>query len=220
MKIEVNGIELFYEKEGSGPPLVLLHGNGEDHFIFDESTELLKRNFTVYRPDSRGHGGSSRTAELHYQDMADDVACFIETLGLDRPVLFGFSDGGIIGLLAASQHPQLLSALIVSGANTEPKGLKPFIYGIFRLLFVFKKDPAIRLMLTEPNITKDELGRIHIPVLVTAGQRDMIRAEHTRLIAEHIPGSRLVILPGESHGSYIVHSRKIAKIIEEAVNEN
>lgn len=219
MYIKVNGVELFYEKEGSGPPLVLVHGNGEDHFIFDQCAKALSGSFTVYRPDSRGHGKSSRVPKLHYQDMADDMTLFIKELELSQPFFYGFSDGGIIGLLVASQHPDLLSRLMVSGANLNPKGLKAPIYWFFRTLFLFKKDPAMEMMLTEPHIGKGDLERISIPVWVTAGQRDMIRESHTREIAEQIADSRLMLLSGQSHGSYVVHSTRLAQIIKEAMEE-
>ena len=56
-------------------------------------------------------------SEFHYSDMAEDVKCFIEALKLEKPVLYGFSDGGIVGLLVVSTYPGLLSRLIVSGAT-------------------------------------------------------------------------------------------------------
>ncbi len=214
MKIEVNGIELFYEKEGKGPPLILLHGNGESGGIFCEAARKLAESWTVYRPDSRGHGRSSRVPELHYRDMADDMAAFIRELKLERPVFYGFSDGGIVGLLIAAGDPQLLSGLIISGANLQPRGLKPFVYWFFKILNLFFFKPAYELMLTEPNIRKSDLKKIRIPVYVTAGHRDLIRESHTRFLAEHIPESKLEILEGESHGSYVVHSLKLVKIIE------
>lgn len=97
MYIKVNGVELFYEKEGSGPPLVLVHGNGEDHFIFDQCTKALSGSFTVYRPDSRGHGKSSRVPKLHYQDMADDMVLFIKELELSQPFFTASATEGSSG---------------------------------------------------------------------------------------------------------------------------
>ena len=73
MILAVGAVELFYEKQGKGRPLILLHGNGEDHHIFDESVDALAKEWTVYRPDSRGHGQSSPVREFHYQDMAEDI---------------------------------------------------------------------------------------------------------------------------------------------------
>ena len=66
MFIHVNGVHLFYEKQGTGKPLILLHGNEEDHRIFDEAIELLKKHYTVYAVDSRGHGQSARISLSRY----------------------------------------------------------------------------------------------------------------------------------------------------------
>lgn len=216
MIIERNGIKLFYEMEGSGPPLILLHGNGEDHRIFDEAAKTLAQNWTVCRPDTRGHGKSGRAPELHYQDMAEDAAYLIRELALERPILYGFSDGGIAGLLLASRMPRLLSGLIISGANLQPRGLKPWWRWLFWLMSIFSRKPEYPLMVTEPDIRRTDLQRISVPVYVTAGERDMIREPHTRFLAESIPDSRLRILEGETHGSYVVHSEKLPPLIEEA----
>ena len=82
MKINVNGIEMYYEKYGAGRPLVLVHGNSMDHTVFKDSIWLLRRHFTVYAVDSRGHGLSTKVDELHYTDMADDMAAFMDQLDL------------------------------------------------------------------------------------------------------------------------------------------
>ena len=63
MIVHCNGIDIFYEVRGSGAPLLMLHGNGETHAIFDEAADLLARYFTVYTPDTRGHGASSPVSE-------------------------------------------------------------------------------------------------------------------------------------------------------------
>lgn len=203
MEITVNGVSLFYVREGSGPPVLLIHGNGDDHSAFAPLIEELCRDYTVYALDSRGHGRSQTVAALRYEDMAEDVLCLIRALGLEKPVLYGFSDGGIIGLLAASREPQLLSRLIVCGANTRPWGLK---WGFLLSTlggYVRRRDPLDKLMLTQPWLTRQELGRIATPTLVLAGERDLIRTRHTRRLAAAIPGAQLRILPGETHSSYI-----------------
>ena len=66
------------------------------------------------------------------------------------------------------------------------------------------------LMLNEPDIKKEDLEKINIPVLVLAGDKDLVLEEDTRFIARNIPYATLKILKGESHTSYIVHSEKIA----------
>lgn len=209
MYIKVNGITLFYEVTGSGPAIILVHGNGEDHRIFDRTTELLSRDYTVYALDSRDHGKSSRVEILGYDEMAEDVAEFVKALKLEKPFYCGFSDGGIIGILAAVRYPELFSKMVLCGANAFPQGLKLYWLKFFTLLEMFTHNPRIRMMLKEPRITGAKLQKISVPTLLLAGERDMIRESHTRYLASKIAGSCLRVLPGEGHGSYIVHSRKL-----------
>lgn len=215
MQIKVNNINLFYTCQGVGEPLIMLHGNGEDHTIFDEAVELLSEHFTVYAIDTRDHGQSDKVNELHYSDMAEDVKCFIEELHLEKPVLYGFSDGGIVGLLLAIKYSNLLSKVIGSGVNASPDGLVKGWHAIFKIIYFFNRSPQFKLMLTEPDITAEELGKITIPVFFTGGSRDMIQQKHMQWIADCIHGAELKILDGEKHGSYIIHSRRIAEVILE-----
>jgi pimeloyl-ACP methyl ester carboxylesterase len=78
---------------------------------------------------------------------------------------------------------------------------------------IVKRDPMIELMQKEPDIDPAQLSAIRVPTLVLAGSKDLIRESETRLIAQSIPSARLMILKGEKHGSYIVHSTKIADIL-------
>lgn len=219
MFVHVNGVRIYYRVTGQGPAVILVHGNGEDHTIFDETAALLSRNYTVYALDSRGHGKSSDVEKLGYQDMAFDVVSFIEKMNLVKPAYCGFSDGGILGLLIACQNPGLLSGMVLCGANAYPEGMKRRWLRFFSMVSRFDKDPKIRMMLKEPQITEEELERIELPVLMLAGERDMIAEDHTRFIASKIKGSRLVIVPGENHGSYIVHSRKLYYLVKEFLFE-
>ena len=211
MFITVNGYRLYYEKHGEGRPLILLHGNGEDHTIFDRALPLLERSFCCYLVDSRSHG-QSEEGELHYESMAKDMRCFLDMLDLRDAIFYGYSDGGIIGLLTAAQT-QRITTLIVSGANLTPMGAKLWVRLLIWVQWRRSGDPKLRLMLDEPYIGDDVLQRITACTLVLAGSRDVIREEETRHIAAMIPGAELLILPGEDHGSYIVHSEKIAKLI-------
>ena len=212
MIAHVNGIDLFYKKTGRGRPLLLVHGNGEDHRIFDEAVELLQKDFCCYCVDSRGHGQSSVVPVLHYEDMAQDMIALMEALDLRDAVFYGFSDGGIVGLLAAARCERI-TTLIVSGANVTPFGVKPWLRLLVRGMHRFTKDPKLALMLNEPLISDDVLHGIRARTLVLAGSRDLIREEHTRHIADVIPGAKLRILEGEDHGSYIVHKRRIGELI-------
>lgn len=209
----VNGIKLFYEVRGAGKPIILLHGNGLTHNIFNRLIKPLSGQFTVYAVDSRGHGKSSKVNEFNYSDMAEDVIEFIDTFALRNVTLYGFSDGGIISLLVASKAPELIDKLIVSGANTSPDGTKEGWLRLFRAIYGLTKNNKYKMMLEQPNISNEQLAKITADTLVLAGQFDLIREEHTRNIVSHIPNSTLTILKGESHGSYIVYRKKLLPII-------
>ena len=214
MNIKVNDIDLYYEVVGSGDPLILVHGNGETHEIFNAAAELLSEHFTCYLIDSRGHGQSQKVTEYHYADMAEDIYQFIMALSLQNITYYGFSDGGIIGLLLASHYPDLFQRMIISGANTSPAAIETWVeenYPDYRR--IMKKSPLFKLMMTEPDISGEELGAIVVPTLVLAGSEDVIDEEDTRFIAESIPNASLQILQGEDHSSYIAGSRKIADLI-------
>ena len=215
MNITVNDMNLYYEVTGSGDPLIMVHGNGEDHKIFDKAAEVLSKHFTCYLLDSRGHGQSRQVNEYHYEDMAEDVYQFNQALQLENITYYGFSDGGIIGLILASRHPKLLDKMIISGANTRPDAVKKWITTVFKIVNRIHRKPLFELMLTEPHITKKQLQSIETPTLVLAGSKDLVLEEDTRFIAATIPNATLKILEGENHANYIVHKTKVAELILE-----
>ena len=212
MMIDVNGVSLYYEVCGSGRPLILLHGNGEDHHIFDKGIEQLKSRFTCFAVDSRDHGQSSLCSELHYSDMADDMIAFMDKLNLENVLFYGFSDGGIVGLLAAMKTDRI-TTLVTSGANVTPDGVKPMLKRFMRFMNRFSLDSKISLMLNEPHITEEDLRKIHAKTLVLAGEKDLVTDSETKFIAAGIPGAKLRFIKGEGHGSYIVNSTKFVKYL-------
>ena len=210
----VNGVVLHYADIGSGRPVVLVHGNGEDHSIFStEIGQLVAAGYRVYALDSRGHGANEPLPEYHYADMAEDVYEFIRFLGLEKPALYGHSDGGIIGLLLALTHPDTLGVLAISGTNLSPAGLIPSFVEEYSAINEKQADPLITLMLTEPRIDPESLESIRIPVLVTAGEHDLILRSETERIAASIPDAKMIILENEDHGSYIVGSEIMGKLL-------
>ena len=201
-------IELFYTKAGSGPPLLLLHGNGEDGTYFVHQIKEFSRDFTVCAIDTRGHGKSPRgTAPFTISQFADDLLAFMDQQGLTQADILGFSDGGNIALTFALRHPDRVRRLILNGANLDPKGVKPLVQLSivvgYHLASLFKSPKArakaelLGLMVKEPRIDPAELKKLTMPVLVIAGTKDMIRERHTRLIANRIPNARLVLVPGD-----------------------
>ena len=142
----------------------------------------------------------------------ESLIAFIEELNLQDVAFYGFSDGGIIGLLAAMRCERITD-LITSGANLTPDGVKPWLKYFIKAMYLVTKDPKMRLMLEEPHITAEDLSFIHARTLILAGSNDAVTESETIQIAEGIPGAVLRILDGETHGSYIVHSRKIGDLL-------
>lgn len=205
---------MYYERTGSGRPLVLLHGNGEDHKIFDSFLPLVKDEFTVYALDSRSHGQSSR-AKLDYREMARDVEGFIEASGLVKPVVAGFSDGGIVALMLAAAGRADILAIAAFGANSKPEGIKRRWRFLFKLGYFFTHSEYLKLMIEEPHISSEELKAIKVPALITVGERDMIYPEHVKSIADGISGAEFVEVPGEGHASYVTDGKKLYSVAGE-----
>lgn len=211
--VEVNGVSLFYAAEGAGKPVILLHGNGGSHNDLETThRELAQAGYMVYALDSRGQGANKPLPEYHYKDMAADVYEFIKLKGLEKPAVFGFSDGGIVALQLEVMYPGTLGAIVTGGANIFVKDalIPSFAEGF---LAQPSTEPLVIMLQTEPSMTVEDMKGIACPSLIMSGEHDLIRQEHTLLIGENIPSGRPVIIPGEDHGSYICNSPKLAPLI-------
>jgi pimeloyl-ACP methyl ester carboxylesterase len=216
---EVNGVSLFYAAEGAGKPVILLHGNGGSHNDLETTHRALAQaGYMVYALDSRGQGANGRLDEYHYKDMAADVYEFIRLKGLEKPAVFGFSDGGIIALQLEVMYPGTLGAIITGGANIFVEGalIPEFAEGF---LAQPSTEPLVIMLQTEPNMTVEDMKTIKTPSLIMSGEHDLIKADHTRLIGENIQDACVKIIPGEDHGSYICNSPKLAPLILDFFNE-
>ena len=209
MKIQLEDFRMHYEEKGDGEPLVLLHGNGEDLGYFAGQMEYFRETYRVIALDTRGHGESERgTAPFTLEQSGRDLYDCLRKMETGPVHLLGFSDGGNIALAFGREHPEMVRSLILNGANLDPWGVKlsvqlPIVagYGMVSLLAPFLRDcrrkkEILGLMVREPHYEKADLEALTMPVLVIAGDRDMIRESHTRRIAREIKGSRLIILPG------------------------
>lgn len=217
--INLNGQDIFYAVEGKGRPVILLHGNGGSHNDLETmQRQLAQAGYTAYALDSRGQGANKPLPEYHYKDMARDVYAFIRTIGLQRPAVYGWSDGGIVALELESMFPGTCSLLVTSGANMTVDGA--ISDQVFRDIFgaddnIDSLPPLVRMMRLEPNMTPDDMQRIRIPVLVCAGENDLILPSHTQHIVDCLPNAEKRIIPGEDHGSYIWHNPMMGNILIE-----
>lgn len=216
--IERAGEVVHYQVLGkrSAAPVILLHGNGGSHENLSVMAEQLdSAGYLVYAMDSRGQGMNKPLNEYHYIDMAEDVAYLIEEEDLEKPAVFGWSDGGIIALQTEVLHPGSFSAICTSGANIFPEGVPNFntlIPTTDSLGNPIAVEPLQYMMLVEPQMTAEDMQTIQCRALIVAGENDLIAEEHTRLIADNIPNGELLILPGEDHGSHIWQNKKMGNI--------
>lgn len=208
--IEVNGVTLFYKVTGTGKPLLLLHGNGEDHHIFDELTEKMKENFTVYAIDSRNHGQSQKTDDYSYRTMCEDIYHLIQTLNLGQVYLAGFSDGGIIGLMLAMYYEEVLEKAALLGVNLKPEDFTEENYQYIKETYEETKDPLFQLMLTQPNIELDELRDITVPTLLIFAEDDLYKPQIYTDLKNTLLNAKLKSMSGHDHGSYIIHQDILA----------
>jgi pimeloyl-ACP methyl ester carboxylesterase len=109
----VNGTRLYYERTGSGPHVVLLHGGNLDLRMWEEQSAFLAKSFTVTRYDIRPYGGSAVT-EKGFSSV-DDLAALMDYLGVQRASLVGLSLGGRIAIDFALVHPNRVDKLVLMG---------------------------------------------------------------------------------------------------------
>jgi len=213
--ITVNGIKLYFETYGNGQPMLQIHGNGDDISAMGYQIEFFATHYKVIVTDSRGHGKSELgKGRLTYEQMAEDMNSLLEILNLKDVYVLGWSDGGIIGLLLAIHHPDKVSKLAIMGANLNPEGAYDWAFAPaiqrdkFAASMISRGDTSqpwsvirqhLDLVLNQPHIPVADLAKVKAPTLVMAGDKDVIRDDHTLLIFHGLPQAQLAIFPGATH---------------------
>ncbi len=220
-------IELNFLEKGEGTPLILLHGNGGTLDYFEHQIAYFGDKYRVLAVETRGHGKSPRgTAPFTMRQFAEDLREFMDVHDIARAHILGFSDGGNIAMTFALQYPNRVDKLILNGANLHTGGVKrrcqiPIEIG-YRIAGLFvKRSPEakrnfemIGLMVNEPNLRAEQLKALHIPTLVIVGSNDMIKASHSKEIAEALPNAKLVTLKG-GHGIAKASPQAFNAVVEE-----
>lgn len=208
-------MSLYTQIIGEGPNLILIHGNGENQTIFNQSLSHLTKHFRCILIDSLGHGKNPRQNSYTYQSMADVLYTHIKALHLKPPIYYyGFSDGGILGLLIAIKDPTLFDAMILSGTNYHYSGITDELTQQMMLRNQEKPHPLLELMLTQPTLSLSDLSKIKTQTHLIVGEFDVIKYQHTLEIHQTISNSTLLVLPNEDHESY-VKSDKLGPIIRQ-----
>jgi pimeloyl-ACP methyl ester carboxylesterase len=197
--------------KGDKPTLLLLHGGGDSgENSFARQLDVFAQSHRIVVPDQVGQGHTPDAAvPLTYAGMMDDTAALLQHLGLEQLDLIGFSDGGILALMLAVRHPELVRRLVVSGVNIFPEGLTAdnlqALRGMQKPQPRSIEEKLAHLWLTSP--TEEELSlallaKIAQPVLVISGDRDVVRLEHTLAIFHALPAAELCVLPDTPHTTF------------------
>lgn len=226
---ELRGVKLYYEMYGAGAPVLFIHGNGGSMHDFKHQLLAFAKSNKVILVDSRAHGKSKDAGDsLSYEMMADDIHALLEHLKIDSCNVVGWSDGGINALLLALRHPAKVRKLAATGANLWPDStaLDPWVY---KKILEWDADLAtqtfdpvkrnqkklMHLMAVQPNITLEQLHKIHCPSLIIGGDHDVIIPEHTVQIARAIPKSYLWILPNSGHSTLVHYAAEFNRVTME-----
>lgn len=238
---KIDGELIYYTLTGTGTPILMLHGNSQSQRVFHFYKEALLHSFRIILMDSRGHGRSrSQKPEdswkkLSASRLADDAAQLLDQLHIKKVILFGFSDGANAALTFAYKYPNRTLLVIAANGNALQSGLRlPFRAGLSMVSLVcravlhwiphsayfssMRKAAARRLalnqlMLKSPRLNAKRLSCITAPVLLLSGTFDLIRASHTRWMAEKIPHASLVLLAGGTHAALFRKKRRCLCII-------
>ena len=115
--IEANGLNIYYEEHGQGTPLLLIHGGTANSESWQPYLAAFAEHYRVITPDSRGHGRTTNPLNtMSYQLLADDMEAFVQALDLQKPLIYGYSDGGQVALEIGMRYPDLPQALVIGGA--------------------------------------------------------------------------------------------------------
>lgn len=220
-------VDIYYRIYGTGENIILLiHGNGEDWTCFKNQIEELSVNHTVITMDSRGHGRSiNNNANITIKLIAKDAVGLLKFLQIKHVSLIGFSDGANVAMEMALNYSLKIDHLILAGGNLYPKGVKmkcqlPITLGylLCRFIALFNKKAVhnaqiLGLMVNEPNTKPTALSSITAPTLVIAGEHDIIKENHTKLIARSIPNAKLEIIPNAEHSVFDKWSKQTNRCI-------
>jgi len=200
----VNGLKIHYQIQGSGSPLVLLHGGMGSTAVFERLMPALAESRRVIAIDLQAHG---RTADvdrpLRYEQMADDMAGVLRYLKIDKAAFMGYSLGAGVALQTAIRHPTIVQKLVVVSAPFSPRGWYPEIFAAIAQMGpataeAMKQSPAYRVyasvaprpedwtvllsklsdLLSQEYDWSADIAGMGIPILLVFADADCIRPSH------------------------------------------
>ncbi len=199
-RVNVNGMEMYYEVSGSGEPLIVLHGAYMNIPSMGAIIPMLAKTHRVYALELQGHG---RTTDIDrpitYPNLADDVAAFMDAVGLRKADVFGYSMGAVAGLQLAIRHPEKVNKLVAASGGYDVRGWQPEFQAMIPQMNVEMFPPMLeqeyRKLAPNPNGFRElarklialekepmaweaDVKAMKTPVLIIAGDADVATPEH------------------------------------------
>jgi len=213
-RVRVNGMQMYYEVSGAGDPLVVLHGAYMNIPSMGEIIPQLAKTHRVYALEFQGHG---RTTDIDrpitYQNLADDVAAFMDVVGLAKADVFGYSMGAGAGLQLAIRYPAKVNELVAASVAYDVKGWQPAFTAMIpsmtpEMLAGTPLPAEYRKLAPNPNgfpelarkliqLEKEpmaweaEVRSLKTPVLVISGDADVATLEHTVSLFRMLGGGEM-----------------------------
>jgi pimeloyl-ACP methyl ester carboxylesterase len=198
----VNGMQLYYEASGQGDPLIVLHGAYMNIPSMGAIIPKLAKTHRVYALEFQGHG---RTTDIDrpitYPNLADDVAVFMDAVGLKKADVFGYSVGAEVGLQLAIRHPARVNKLAAASGAYDVRGWQPEFKAVIPQMTVqmmldtpFAKEypklaanpngfPELARKLIalekEPMAWEKDMKALKLPVLLITSDYDVATLEHS-----------------------------------------
>ena len=211
-------VRIYYRDAGDGPPIVILHGGwGYDAYPFDHQIAALAPRHRIVIPDRTGYGRSEPIATLaitFHQSAAEETLAVIDALHLDRPILWGHSDGAIVALLIGLQAPNRIAGAIVEATHYVRH--KPASRPFFEAIVAKPRAPFLDvhsrtwIRIVDESAPGDDfyggrLSELRVPVLLVHGLRDPRtepgELEALRVALQTVP-SRTLLLPEGGHSPH------------------
>lgn len=198
---DVNGMKMYYEVSGKGDPIIVLHGAYMNIPSMGEIIPRLAKTHKVYALEFQGHGRTNDIDRpITYQNLADDVAAFMDAVGLQKADVFGYSVGAITGLQLAIRHPEKINKLIAASGAYDLEGWRPEFKAAIPQMTV---DQMVKMPFAEeyrklapdtngfpvlagklialekePMAWGADVKKVKTPVLIIAGDADVATPEH------------------------------------------
>lgn len=189
--LPVTGGGLYYEVQGEGAPLVLLHAFGVDSKMWDAQFDYLSQQFRVVRYDLRGFGRSSKAEQPFYP--VDDLYQLMQHLGIKRASLIGSSMGSGVALNFALEHPEMVEKLVLTSMHGPPSNLPPQAQ-----IAMAKGKPIFE----NGKPILERLKNVSAPTLLVVGDTDIASLEMAELVVNQIPAARKVVISKAGHFFY------------------